>query len=169
MSVYILNLFPSKEIDGPEVLKWRGNNVPNPLRKGDTVIVIAHFGNYNSDGVAVPIAQYFGLSLGACLNADIVSMEARLRNQGYRGILLNISRNTTPGEDDFFTNAVTYQEPVLRGGQTRNLTYMVQMIFNPGTKAKTTLRNNPEVNIVADYGDPHENGSQDIKVDLNSF
>jgi|GEM_PF-4794340 len=157
--IYLLNLYPSAEINGAESLKWRGNNKPNPLQVGDTIIVTAHFGIYTKDGVAIPSVDYYGLSLGACFSNEVTAMEASLNHRGYLGILRNITKNTSPGADDFFTSAVSYTEPIKRAGNIGQTTYMVQMVFNPGSNRLAQLRTRQDktIEIVADYGDPHEN------------
>ncbi len=159
MAIYLLNLYPSKEVNKPEILKWRGDNRPNPLKKNDTVIVTAHFGIYTYKGAPAPMDWYYGLSLGACFSSGTTQMMKDLDNKGYLGILKNITPNSTPGKDDFFTNALTFKEPITRDGETQDLTYMVQMIFNPGTDVIKKLNGmtDKEIDVVADYGDPHEN------------
>jgi hypothetical protein len=157
MTTYVMILTPSKNIDGAELLVWKGKS-PNPLEIGDTVMVIAHFGTYTSDGVAVPLVDYYGLSLGTCFPSDTSSMETSLDNQGYRGLLINITKSSKPGTNDFFCSAVQMPEPVERGGETKELTTMVEMTFNPGANRikEINAATNKEIDIVADYGDPHK-------------
>jgi len=161
MAIYLLNLHPSTEVNGAETLVWRGNNAPtaeNPLSAGDTVIVTAQFGTYDANGVAVPITDYYGLSIGACFSTDVNSMEGQLDNRGYAGILRNITTSTTPGAGDFFINAIKYTEPITRGGSTQTLTYQIQMTYHPSTSLQNSINGmtNPMLSIVADYGDPHK-------------
>ncbi|MCP4153297.1 MAG: hypothetical protein GY757_36535 [bacterium] len=167
MAIYILNLYPSEAINGAEILKWRGDNTPNPLKIGDTVIVIAHFGTYTKGGKAITMAEYYGLSLGACYKDDATTMKASLDNKGYLGILKNITESATAGDNDFFINAKKYKEDITRDNNTANLTYMIQMEFNPGTTRKTEIGKMKDkvIDIVADYGDPHENYTS-ITVDV---
>ncbi len=165
MAVYLLNLYPSKEINKLEVLMWRGNNVPtvrNPLSKGDMIIVIAHFGAYTENSTAITFAEYYGLSLGVCFSEEVAIMRARLNHRGYQGTLLNISRNKIPDTNDFFIKAKQFQEEVKSGeeGSQRaaELTYMVQMIYNPSDEVQELINgmDNPRISIVADYGGNHK-------------
>lgn len=162
MAIYLLNLYPSKDINGAETLTWRGNNQPtakNPLKAGDTVIVTAQFGTYTSSGAAVPISDYYGLSVGACFAKDVSSMETKLNHKGYLGILKNIAKeNESQGSGDFFNNAITYKESITRNSQTQELTYQVQMTYSPTSTLQSTINgmSSPTLSIVADYGDPHK-------------
>ncbi|TKB54944.1 hypothetical protein [Ferrimonas aestuarii] len=162
--VFFATLFPSTAINGPFKVQWENGMGPtedNPLSVNDIVIVEAEFGTYNENGTPVAPKNYFGLSIGACVDTSnaIDTMKAELYQQGYLGLLKNITTENSPQASDFFDCAIQYSRNMDRDNQEiANITYKVVMTFNPGSKASAQIKdNNCNIAIVADYGDPHVN------------
>lgn len=166
MALYVLNLFPSAGINQPETLNWRGNNIPDPLKTGDIILVNAQFGTYNKNGQPVTPSNYYGLSVGACFEAGVTKMKTKdLLNKGYLGITVNITDKDTPDSNDFFINAVSYTETIDRDDQEiDNITFQWQFEYQPSATLQAIIdKGLPQIYLVADYGDPHE-GAIAIKV-----
>lgn len=156
---YIVTFTPTPVVDGSEAVNWSPYNpslsTSGGWEFGDSLTVTCNFGNYPG----MSIDTYFGLTVAACNandSAEITKLEGEINRRGYQNKVINISKGSTPGANDFFSNAVASYVALTREGRTRNVVYKWDMDYNPGSNVAGIK----DIEILFDFGDPHEEESR---------